>query len=360
VRRALLLLVVLAAVVAVAAFDVPSDAATVNGVGISRATLDADLGVIQAAPTYQCYLAASLALQSQDLAMLPAIGGAGIAKTVNTRFADFWLDQLVDNELIAQLAAARHLPVTPADLAAGRTDLVNSISATLTEVAQASGQSGACAPDGTSILSAVPPAFAARLVASQAAGDVVLAAAAGYGLSPAELASFYSGHRSQFDTLCVSAIETASEAAATAARAEIEAGTPFAVVAQSTSTDATSAADGGAIGCFAPTDPAYASVTSDTTGLAVGVVSQPKDDSGNYILLEITARRPTSFAAAGDSVRQAVLAAGSKVADRELKALTRQAHVTIDPRYGHWAGGTTVSVVPPANPPVSALLNPAG
>jgi hypothetical protein len=360
VRRALLFLVVLAAVVAVAAFDVPSDAATVNGVGISRATLNSDLGVIEAAPTYQCYLAASLALQSQNLAMLPAIKGAGGAKTVNTRFADFWLSQLVNNELIDQLAARRHLPVTTADLAAGKTDLVNSISATLTAVAQASGQTGVCAPDGTSILEAVPPAFAARLVASQAAGDVVLAAAAGYGLGPAQLASFYAGHRSDFDTVCLSAIETATEAAATTARAEIEGGLPFALVAQTTSTDTTSAAEGGAIGCFAPTDPAYASVTQDITGLAVGAVSQPKDDSGNYILLEITSRQPTSFAAAGDAVRQAVLAAGAKGADSELKAMTKDSHVTIDPRYGTWGGGSTISVEPPANPPTSALLNPAG
>jgi hypothetical protein len=360
VRRALLFLVVLAAVVAVAAFDVPSDAATVNGVGISRATLNSDLGVIEATPTYQCYLAASEALQSQNLGMLPAIEGGGIAKTVNTRFADFWLNQLVNNELIAQLAARRHLPVTTADLAAGKTDLVNSISATLTAVAQASGQTGVCAPDGTSILDAVPSAFAARLVASQAAGDVVLAAAAGYGLGPAQLASFYFRHTSEFDTVCLSAIETASEAAATSARAEIEAGTPFAQVAQATSTDATSSADGGAIGCFAPTDPAYGSVTQDTTGLAVGAISQPKDDAGNYVLLEITSRRPTSFAAAGDSVRQAVLAAGASAADRELKAMTKHAHVTIDPRYGSWGGGTTISVVPPASPPSSVLLNPAG
>ena len=359
-RRALLFLVVLAAAVAVAAFDVPSDAATVNGVGISRATLNSDLGVIEATPTYQCYLSASLALQSQNLAMLPSIGGAGGAKTVNTRFADFWLSQLVNNELIDQLAADRHLPVTKADLAAGKTDLVNSISATLTAVAQDSGQQGVCAPDGSSILGAVPPAFAARLVASQAAGDVVLAAAAGYGLAPAQLASFYTGHRSDFDTLCLSAIETASEAAATSARAAIEGGLPFALVAQANSTDATSAADGGAIGCFAPTDPAYGSVTSDTKGLAVGVVSQPKDDAGNYILLEITARRPTSFAAAGDAVRGAVLAAGAKAADRELKAMTKRAHVTIDPRYGQWGGGAAITVVPPVHPPTSALLNPAG
>jgi parvulin-like peptidyl-prolyl isomerase len=329
-------------------------------VGISRATLNSDLGVIQSTPTYECYLAASLALQSQDLATLPALEGAGGAKTVNTRFADFWLSQLVNNELIEQLAAKRHLAVTAEDLAAGKTDLVNSISATLTEVAEASGSSGVCAPDGTSVLDAVPAKFAQRLVASQAAGDVVLAAAAGYGLGPAQLAAFYAGHRSDFDTVCLSAIETSSEAAAATARAQIEGGLPFALVAETTSTDTTSAADGGAIGCFAPTDPSYGSVSQDIAGLAVGVVSQPKDDSGNYILLEITSRRPTSFAKAGDAVRQAVLAAGAKAADAELKAMTKDAHVTIDPRYGTWGRGAAITVVPPVSPPATALLKPAG
>ena len=359
-RRALLLLVVLAAAVAVAAFDVPSDAATVNGVGISRTTLNSDLNVIAATPTYECYLAASLALRSQDLARLPALKGDGLDKTVTTRFADYWLSQLVNNELIDQLVATRHLHVTPADVRAGKSDLVDSISSTLTDVAQAAGQTGVCAADGSAILSAVPAAFASRLVQAQAAGDVVLAQAAGYGLSSAQLSSFYFSHQSDFDTICVSAIESASEAAATLARAEIEAGTPFAQVAQATSTDATSAANGGAIGCFAPSDPSYGSVTQDTGGLKTGAVSQPESDNGSYVLLQVTSRQPTSFAQAGAAVRQAVLAAGAKAANVELQRITKQSVVTIDPRYGRWLGGSTITIEPPTSPPASALLRPTG
>ena len=338
----------------------PSDAATVNGVGISRSTLNSDLRTIADTPAFQCYLAASLAVRSDDLASLPAVAGGGGSKTVSTRFADYWLSQLVNNELIDQLAAKRHLAVSAADLAAGRTDLVNQISGTLSEVEQASGQADVCAPDGSAVLASVPAAFAGRLVQSQAAGDVVLAAAAGYGLGPAQLASFYSAHPSDFDTICLSAIQTTTEAAATAARAEIVGGTPFALVAATSSTDATSAAAGGAIGCFTPTDPAYTSVTSDIAGLGVGQVSTPKSDQGSYVLLEITSRRPTSFAAAGDAVRQAVLAAGATAANGELKAITRRSAVTIDPRYGRWAGGATIAVVPPLSPPATALLNPKG
>jgi PPIC-type PPIASE domain len=360
VRRALLLLVVLAAAVAVAAFDVPSDAATVNGVGISRTTLNSDLNVIAATPTYQCYLAASLALRSQDLARLPTLKGDGVDKTVTTRFADYWLSQLVNDQLIDQLVTARHLRVTAADVRAGQSDLVDSISSTLTEVAQASGQTGVCAADGSAILSAVPAAFATRLVQSQAAGDVVLAAAAGYGLGSAQLSSFYFSHQSDFDTICVSAIETASEATATLARAEIEGGTPFAQVAQATSTDATSAANGGAIGCFGPTDPSYGSVTQDTAALKVGAVSEPQSDNGSYVLLQVTSRQPTSFAQAGAAVRQAVLAAGAKAANSELQHITKRAVVTIDPRYGRWLGGSTISIEPPTSPPASALLSSTG
>jgi len=206
----------------------------------------------------------------------------------------------------------------------------------------------------------VPADFANRLVRSQAEGDVVLAAAAGYGLGSGQLASFYAGHRSDFDTVCLSAIETATQAAAASARAEIEGGAPFAAVAAANSTDATSAAQGGAIGCFAPTDPAYGSVTQDIAGLGVGKVSQPKADQGSYILLEITSRQPTSFGAAGDAVRQAVLAAGAKAANGELKRITKGAAVTIDPRYGRWGGTSIITVEPPLSPPASALLSPSG
>jgi len=361
VRRALLsLVVVVAAVVAVAAFDVPSNAATVNGVGISRATLNSDLGVISATPTYQCYLAASLALRSQNLVSLPAVGGSGLGQTVTTRFADYWLSTLVNDELIEQLAAARHLRVNAADLVAGRADLVNSISGTLTAVAQAAGQPAVCAPDGNAVLRAVPADFADRLARAQAVGDVILANAAGYGLGAAQLSSFYATHRSDFDVICLSAIATASLASANALRAEIEGGASFPLVAEANSTDAASAAQGGAIGCFAPTDPAYASVTHDVAGLAVGTVSAPQSSSGSYVLLEVTARRPTSLRAAGDSVRQAVLAAGATAAGKELQRSTKRATVTIDPRYGNWVGGTTIAVRPPASPPASSLLTARG
>lgn len=349
-----------AAVVAVAAFDVPSNAATVNGVGISRATLNSDLGVISATPTYQCYLAASLALRSQNLASLPAVGGSGLGQTVTTRFADLWLSTLVNNQLIEQLAAARHLRVNAAALAAGRADLVNSISGTLTAVAQAAGQPAVCAPDGSAVLRSLPADFADRLARAQAVGDVILADAAGYGLGAAQLSSFYAAHRSDFDVICLSAIATATLASANALRAEVEGGASFALVASANSTDAASAAQGGAIGCFAPTDSAYGSVTRDVAGLAVGGVSAPQSNAGSYVLLQVTARSPTSFRAAGDSVRQAVLVAGATAAGRELQRSTKRAAVAIDPRYGNWVGGTTISIRPPVNPPATSLITAGG
>ena len=103
-------LVVLAAVAAVAFYDVPSNAATVNGVGISRSTFNADLNDISNDSVFQCYLSASLALRSENQSSLPAIGGAGVGKTVTTRFSAFWLSELVNDELVAQLAAYASRP----------------------------------------------------------------------------------------------------------------------------------------------------------------------------------------------------------------------------------------------------------
>jgi hypothetical protein len=355
-----LFLVVLAAVAAVAFYDVPSNAATVNGVGISRSTFNADLNDISNDSVFQCYLSASLALRSENQSSLPAIGGAGVGRTVTTRFSAFWLSELVNDELVAQLAARKHLSVTASDLTAGRSDLVDTISGTLADIAQDSGQTGACAPDGSDVLASVPASFANRLVRAQTLGDLVLANAAGYGLSSSALASYFFAHSSTFDTLCVSAIETTSEATAASLRAQIEGGASFAQVAEANSTDSTSAAQGGAIGCFSPSDPDYSSVTADVGGLAVGQVSQPQADQSSYILLEVTSKMPSTFAESSSAVRQAVLAAGSTAANRELTGATKGAVVTIDPRYGTWTGGATIVIRPPASPPASALLSAPG
>jgi hypothetical protein len=353
---ALAVLVVVGGAVAAGAFSIPSNAVTVDGVSISRATVNSDLATIQQNAAFGCYLDASVAVRSGNTAGLPSINGTGRSGTYSTAYVDFWLSELVNNVLIERLAARQHLVLDATAVSAGHADLVNSISSTLSSAAAASGQSAVCAPSGQALVATLPSGFVAELTRSQAAGDLVLAHAAGYGLDEADLSRYFVAHQGQFDTICLSAIQTATQASAADARSAIEGGQSFAAAASADSTDTTSAANGGALGCFSANEGAYATVAADVQGLGVGEVSQPISNNGSYLILEVTSDTPAAFDAVVPAVRQAVLNAGSTKGASELAKETKQAAVSIDPRYGHWAGGSGIGVVPPASPPAADLL----
>lgn len=355
---ALAVVACVAGVVAAGAFSVPAPAATVNGVAISRGTLDSELSTIATDQAFACYLDASVAVRSGDLASLPSISGSAQG-TFDTSFVDFWLSQQIDNLLVERLAADQHLALGATALAAGRADLEGSIDAVLGQAAAASGsQTAVCAPSGAAVVATLPAAMADELVRAQAAGDLVLAHAAGYGLSTADLLRYFLAHPSKFETICLSGIQVASQSTATSVRAAIEAGEPFATAAKADSTDSTSAPNGGALGCYSANEGAYATVAHDVAGLAVGQVSQPVSNNGSYLLLEVTSDLPAAFDAVTPAVRQAILAAGSTKASKELSSLTKHAQVSVDPRYGGWSGVGGIGIHPPAVPRSADLLDP--
>jgi len=363
VRRPPLLVGAVAAVAAVAAvvvagaFSVPANALTVDGVSISRATLNRDLAVIQQNQAFGCYLDASVAVRSANQAALPTMTRNGGA-TYDTRYVDFWLSQQINNLLVEHLAASEHLSFDATALAAGRSDLLGNISSTLAEAAAATGQSAVCAPSGAAIVSTLPSAMVDELVRAQAAGDLVLSHAAGYGLGTTDLARFFSSHQSAFQTICLSGIQTTDQATANTVRSAIVAGEPFATAAQADSTDTQSAANGGALGCFSANEGAYDTVAADVKGLAVGQLSQPLANNGSYLLLVVTSEQPAAFDAVIPAVRQAILADGSAKATKQLSGLTKTARVSIDPRYGRWSGASGIGIQSPLTPPKTDLLEP--
>jgi hypothetical protein len=355
---ALAVLVVVGGVVAAGAFSVPATAVTVDDASISRAAVDSDLATIEQNAAFGCYLDANVAVRSASATALPPIGGSGRSGTYRTAFVDFWLSELVNSLLIEDLASRQHLRLDATALSAGHDDLVNSITTTLRQAAAATGQSAVCAQSGQAIVSTLPSGFLQDLVRSQAAGDLVLARAAGYGLGTGQLARYFDGHPSQFETICLSAIQTSTQATATQVRSQIEAGESFAAAASANSTDTTSAANGGALGCFSANEGAYLTVAGDVNGLAVGALSQPVSNNGSYLLLEVTSHQAAVFDAVVTAVRQAVLGAGATRAASELAAMTKTARVAIDPRYGRWSPSSGVGIVPPRRPAVADLLTP--
>lgn len=357
-KRFLALLVALAAGVTAAALLVPGPAATVDSTGISRATLDGQLSAIAASSDYQCYLDARLTLQSGapstgtiqvDGAGSSDAGGDG---TYSMAFVDYWLTQMVNDQFLEQLAARHHLAVTPQATALARDDLASTITTTLQQVAGTPYQH--CLANGPQVLASMPASFVDAQVRAQAAGDVLEASAAGQELTDAALAAYFDTHRSQFDTLCLSVIGAQSSAAAQQLRAQIAAGTPFAQVAANNGEQ-----NGGSQGCVDASNPGYASVRSAIGDLPVGQVSAPIETSSRtFVIVEVTKATPTTFAAAHLAVLSALLASGEQQASAELTAAIRSAHVSVDPRYGRWQPGNSVSITGPPHPPAGSVLSP--
>jgi hypothetical protein len=97
---------------------------------------------------------------------------------------------------------------------------------------------------------------------------------------------------------------------------------------------------------------------SDLETLALNTVSSPIADGSSYLLLEITSRTPTPYAAARSAVESAVQDAGAAKAGTVIEAAEKKADVTVDGRYGQWTA-TSAEVLPPTSPAAVDVLNPS-
>ncbi len=358
----LALLVVLAAGVAAAAFSVPTNAVVVNGTAISQGSLNSDLTAIAASPEYQCYVNSQAYLSSNGQQQLPPVSGAGKSQdpdqhpTATSSFTATYIDLTIQHELIVQLADRHNVEVTQADLTQARTGYTNQISQVMSEVQQttvAQNPRYTCgsqtALTGKQVLSTMPAAFVdeqVRFVATTVALEEQLA---GAGSGDAGLTAYFDRHRSEFDTVCVTLASYASESDAKAAASQVEAGTPFAQVAQQAQ------AQQGCLNLFELS--AQFPSTAHVGSLPVGGLSAPIPVSSGYVLVQVTSRTPSDFSKAKPFVTDAAQQAGENPAAAAVSAVQRHADVSVDPRYGAWVPATA-QVFTPFVPAPSDVLNP--
>lgn|GEM_PF-886204 len=353
-KRLLVLLVAIAALVGLAAAYLPSDAASVNGTMVSQSTLNTDLSAITGSPGFQCYLYADQVLTGGTTSsMFPVQGvgsptGTSVATatknpaSVNAGFSRYWLSQLLTNQLVVQLLDRLDLTVTQADLAFGRTSLTAQINGVLSSYQSQTG--GSCGGQAAAILASLPANFRAEQVKVQADQDVLLAHEAGYTLDHAGLLHFFTVHRATFHVVCYTVASFSTEADATAARAAAATGTAL-------------TASGGTIEgsrCVLGT-----TLPSSVSSLKAGQVSEPLTTSSTsgYLLVQVTKVEQANFATVKSHVGIAILEAGSARTSALIRAANREAAVTADLRYGRVAPETT-SLLPPKSPPAAAVLNP--
>jgi parvulin-like peptidyl-prolyl isomerase len=357
-KRFVVLLVAIAVGVGVAAFVVPKSAATVNGQGISRTALNSDLTAIDASVDYQCYLVGESFVASSGQSFGPLPTGAGGQGTYSNLFAQFWLNNMINAEVLDQLVASRGIAVTSQDLADAGVDYTNDLNTTLNQLA---GSQLACSGDAQTVLASLPSDFVTTQIRVQADFEALIESLPGGGVTASDIAAYFAAHQSSFNTICVSGILVANQSTATQVLDQINAGTSFAQAAKQSSTDPTGA-NGGVLGCFKPGDANYAAYDQDLASTPVGGVTQPIQGGSGYVLFQLTSSTPNTLADEQSYVRQAILGAGSTgsvAAGKLLAAATRRATVTVDPRYGRWLAGSAASgLYAPKSPPASTLLSP--
>jgi hypothetical protein len=300
---------------------------------------------------------------------LPAVPGAGKGQnqgdnpTANSAFVAQYLDTLIGNELLLQVAAKHDVTVTPAQLSDARASFEAHISTVMRDVAQtAQGQNPqyTCSATtnpltGQDVLATMPASFVDDEVQFVATASALQEELAGVGASEGDLVRYYEKHSAEFDTACFNAAEYTDESSAKDVQVAVDLGTPF---AQATS----SAAQSGSFQC-APLVVLAGQLGVDVSTLdavALNKASAPIQESGNgstvYLVLELTKRTPTPFATAKRDVSQAVQSLGTRATSVAINAAQRRASVTVNPQYGKWVAGTA-SVFTPLTPETSDVLN---
>jgi hypothetical protein len=360
VKRLIVLLIVMAGGLAAAAFVVPTNAASVNGVSIGQQQVDSDLNAIAGSAHYQCFLNAEQAVATDGESSLSVsgtvpIGEAGSHPTVTAAFAANYVNTAIAHQVVFSLAEARHLSVTTGALVAARQELISQTNGILSEVtgSKFACTSGSGALTAKEVLASMPSSFVDANVRFDATVNVLEDDLAGVGSTEADFQRYYANHAADFDKACFTVGAYSSESEAEAAVAQVTSGTPFSTVVASAS-GGQSSGKCYILSAVAASLPAGSNLET----LPLDTVSSPIADGSSYILVEITARTPTSYAAARSAVENAVQDAGATKASTTIEAAEKNADITVDSRYGRWSA-TSAEVLPPSSPAKVDVLNPS-
>jgi hypothetical protein len=160
--------------------------------------------------------------------------------------------------------------------------------------------------------------------------------------------------------LCLNAIETQTEAEATAARERVESGEAFGDVAADLAPEGVTVAEGGFAACLSFED-AQAAFSTDLSGAAVGDLVGPvaytsqEGAAPTYLVLEVDGLEGPTYEQLLPRLEQAIPAEPTKTdpttvdISAPLAALYAKADISVDPLYGSWSNAQG-RVVPPDVP----------
>ncbi|MEY2569140.1 MAG: peptidyl-prolyl cis-trans isomerase [Actinomycetota bacterium] len=339
-RLPLIVAAVVLALVGAACGDLAQPyAAKVNGARISQGALDRELRIVL--NNKQVLASLEQGIQPGQ----PGVKGEG-SGTVTSAFAARMLSRRILLELIHQEVGRRHLAVTKARLAQGRSEAEQQFGDPKT-------------------FAGFPKAYQDEM--SRANAEVaIMQEKAVAPVTDADLRRYYDQNASQFQGKCLSHILVDSKEKADALRAQIAGGASFAEVAKAESTDTRSGAQGGFLGCFPADQPLEGFVEpfkTEAEKLPIGQLSQPVQTQFGFHLIQATGSR--TFEEVKGEIKTQLGSQQSQSAFNDLLlSLVKRAKIEVNPRYGRFSKDPSVlGVIPPQAPqlaPTTSTSAPTG
>lgn len=298
-------------------------AAKVNGVTLTKADLDRELNAIR---------------DNKDYAKLIEQAGTNVNGTGNdtldATFVARVLSRRILFELVHQEVLKRHLKLSAEAKSAAKQQVVSSIGDEKT-------------------LDKFPKAYVDELERTNAEVYVLQNALAD--TSDKNLEKYYDAHKADFVNVCAAHILVATKADADSIEKQLKAAkdkaATFAELAKTKSKDTGSGANGGDLGCAAPSG--YVEEFKQATlTQKVGVIGDPVQTQYGYHIIRVDKRDEAKpFAEVKEEVRNALTQDSSVAFTDFLKNASAKAKIEVNPRYGTYEpGGDLVQVTPPKAP----------
>ena len=333
-RRVLVSLFALVAVLAAACGSLSPYAAIVNGHRVSERDVDNELKAIRGNARY---------LDTIDPSRRQILGSG--TNTFNANFTAQILDLRIYYQLVHQEVVRRHLKVSAGDLSQARQVVVQQV-------------------NGDQVFNAFPKTYQNYLV-RRAAEVAQLGRSLSGTQSDADLKAYYDAHPDQFQQACSSHILVDTKEKADAVEARLAKGEDFAAVAKTDSKDPGSAQKGGDVGCFGKDAQLVPEFLQAIFAQPVGQVGPPVQSQFGFHVIKVTSRKTLGFDEAKSQIAQRLQQGNStKLTDWLRQALTK-ARVTVNPKFGKFdKNQQTPGVVPPQAPKTATtapgLVPPGG
>jgi hypothetical protein len=321
----------------------------VNDQTVSANTFRSELSALSHNDTLQCYITALDPVSYAPGAGDYSIKAAGAAAWANLRVEGLAINQYVTTQMkyhpnASQLALAK-----------------SSLEGEMTQADTTNAMN--CPGTSSEALVEMPSEMRTAEIQAQATSLYLVAKLKkAKPLTTASMKSYFAQHTSNYDTLCISAALVLPSDVNAFAKTQA-AGASVAVLAKEYSQDPTSAAKGGALGCFTPSEDAYSEVrtaaTSPTLNTFPTTPEAVKEGNGETYALyvAVTKRSANTFSVAAATVLADLKALNASSANTLKDHLLFAAAVHVDPAFGRWGlNAAGPEVFAPATPTKSDVI----